>query len=182
MILGFWVRIGYQPCARLNVSAVTHQNGCANRNRQVGITREREVPNNTAVDTASRGLEVVNDFESTRLGRARKRAGRERCAEHIHGVRMLGKLTLDTRDDVHDVTESFNFHELGDLDRARLTDAQEVIACEINQHQVLGALFGVEKQLISKGGVKLRCFATRTRASNGLGEHSARLNLNERFR
>jgi hypothetical protein len=63
-----------------------------------------------------------------------------------------GELALDVRDDVHDVAVALEEELVGDLDGADLGDAADVVAAEVEQHQVLGALLRVGEQL---GGERL---------------------------
>ena len=51
------------------------------------------------------------------------------------------------RDDVHDVAVALDAHLLGHLHRADLGDAADIVAPEIEQHQVLGQLLRVRQQL-----------------------------------
>ena len=44
----------------------------------------------------------------------------------------------------------------GDLDRAGLGHAADIVAAQIEQHQMLGALLGVGHQFLGQGGVLLR--------------------------
>jgi glycine hydroxymethyltransferase len=53
---------------------------------------------------------------------------------------------------VHDVRVALDDHLLGDADAADLGDASDVVAAEIDQHVVLGALLGIGDQL---GGERL---------------------------
>ena len=41
----------------------------------------------------------------------------------------------------------FNRHLLGDFDRADVGNAANIVAPQINQHEVLGALFGIGQQI-----------------------------------
>ena len=59
----------------------------------------------------------------------------------------LVELALDVGDDVHDVAVAFQEEAVGDLDRADLGDAADIVAAEVEQHQVLGALLRVGEQL-----------------------------------
>ena len=48
---------------------------------------------------------------------------------------------------MHHVRVALDHHQLGHLDRADLRDAADVVAPEIDQHHVLGALLGIGEQL-----------------------------------
>ncbi len=65
----------------------------------------------------------------------------------------------DVRDDVHDVAVALDDHEIIHLHAAVLRDAADVVACEIDQHQVLGTLLRVGQQLGGERIVLLRRLA-----------------------
>ena len=73
---------------------------------------------------------------------------------------------VDVRDDVHDVAVVFEEELVGDLDRADLGDAADVVAAEVEQHQVLGALLGVGEQLVGERAVVLGRRAARPGAGD----------------
>src|SRR2546430_11955792 len=58
----------------------------------------------------------------------------------------LAKLALDIRDDMHDMAIALDCKFLGYLDRADFGDAPDIIAPEIEQHQVLGAFLFICKK------------------------------------
>jgi hypothetical protein len=51
---------------------------------------------------------------------------------------------------VHDVAVAPHVHELDDVDRAGAADPLEVVAAEVDEHDVLGALLGVGEQLVGE--------------------------------
>ena len=74
--------------------------------------------------------------------------------------------TLDVGDDVHDVAVALDEELIGDLDGADLRDAADVVAPEIEQHQMLGALFRIGQQFLFQRLVFVRRRATRARAGD----------------
>src|SRR2546430_17547732 len=58
----------------------------------------------------------------------------------------LAKLALDIRDDMHDMAIALDCKFLGYLDRADFGDAPDIIAPEIEQHQMLGAFLFICKK------------------------------------
>ena len=79
------------------------------------------------------------------------------------------------------MAEPLDPHELGHLDRTRGADLREVVAGEVDEHQVLGLLFGVGEQLGLEIGILLGVRAARLRAGDRMREHAATLHLDERF-
>jgi hypothetical protein len=71
---------------------------------------------------------------------------------------------LDVADDVHHVAVALDREGLGDLDRAGLGDAADVVARQVDQHHMLGALLGVVDQFGLDRLVALRRGAARPRA------------------
>ncbi len=51
---------------------------------------------------------------------------------------------------MHDMAVALDHHLLGDADRADLGDAADVVAAEVEQHQMLGLLLGVGQQLLGQ--------------------------------
>ena len=58
--------------------------------------------------------------------------------------------------EVHDVAEPLDLHELGHLDGAGDADLREVVAGEVDEHEVLGLLLRVGEQLVGELDVALR--------------------------
>ena len=82
-------------------------------------------------------------------------AGKQ-AASTSNAVRSARDAADDGRHDVHDVAVALDRHEVDDLDGARRADAAEVVAAEVDEHEVLGALLRVGEQLGGQRGVLLR--------------------------
>ena len=68
--------------------------------------------------------------------------------QRVDGVVLRSSVALDVRDDVHHVASSARSRYCSvTLTRADLGDAADIVAAEIEQHQVLGALLGIGEQL-----------------------------------
>ena len=65
---------------------------------------------------------------------------------------------------MHDVAVALDRHEVDDLDRARPADPAQVVAAQVDQHQVLGPLLGVGEQL---GGQRASSSGSRPPAGAG---------------
>ena len=72
----------------------------------------------------------------------------------------------DLADDVEDVRVGLDDHVLVDADRAVLADAAEVVAAEVDQHHVLGALLRVVEQRLRLGAILLLDGAARIGAGD----------------
>ena len=73
---------------------------------------------------------------------------------------------LDVRHDVHDLAVALDEELVGDADGADLGHPADVVAPEIEQHQVLGALLGIGEQLLLQRLVLVRRRPARPRAGD----------------
>ena len=119
----------------------------ADRDRHVHVAGEAQVAAGTAVDAALDRLELVDDFHRPDLRRARQRAGWEGGTQHVEAGHAVLQHALDVADDVHHVRVAFDGERLGHLDAAGLGDAADVVARQVDQHHMLGALLRVGLQL-----------------------------------
>ena len=74
---------------------------------------------------------------------------------------------------MHDVAVALDEELVGDLDGADLGDAADVVAAEVEQHQVLGALLRIGEQLLLQRLVLVRRRAARPRAGDRADRHRA---------
>lgn len=68
----------------------------------------------------------------------------------------LAQLAADLAREVHDVRELLDLHERVDDDRLGLAHAVDVVAREVDEHDVLGAVLDRGRQLGGEGGVLCR--------------------------
>ena len=92
-----------------------------------------------------------------------RRPARRRRVPPGRGVADDGRL------DVHDVAVAPHVHELDDVDGAGAADPLQVVAAEVDEHDVLGALLGVGEQLLGEARRRPRgsCRAGASRRSGG---------------
>ena len=121
-------------------------------------------------------FERTDDLHRPDLGRARHGAGGERRRQQAKGVLTGAQLAFDARDDMHDVAVALDLEQASGSDGARVADAGEVVACEIDEHLMLGALFGVCEQFVGEPIVLLGILTTGPRTSDRaqLGDAVAR--------
>ena len=158
------------PGARLHVGDAVLDDGRADRDGHVEVSVEVEVADDAAVDAAPAGLVVLDEAERPRLGRAATgcrrgtspRARRRPCCPAVSVP-----TTVDSRWVTWRVAA--DVHELDDVDGARLADPLEVVAAEVDEHDVLGALLGVGEQVLGEraGRPRASCHAAGTRRSGG---------------
>ena len=97
-------------------------------------------------------------------------------------VVAAGELAFDVRHDVHDVAVALDEELVGDRHAADLGDAADVVAAEIEQHQVLGALLRVGEQFVFQRLVLVRGFAARARAGDRADRDGAAAHAHQDFR
>ncbi len=161
--------------------AVAEQRG-ADGDRGVGVAGEVQIADAAAVQTAPGRLQFVDDLHRAGLGGTGEGAGREARGEHVEGGAAGGHLAGDGGDDVHHVRVALDGHEVDHLDRAGLADPAEVVAAEVDQHQVLGALLGVGEEFLGERLVLLRGGPAVPGAGDGVDHRAPVLDLDQRLR
>jgi hypothetical protein len=84
--------------------------------------------------------------------------------QHVQAAHAVLQQAFDVADDVHHVRIALDDEGLGHLDAAGLGDAADVVARQVDQHQVFGAFLRVGRQLGFQRLVLLGRGATRARA------------------
>jgi hypothetical protein len=110
--------------------------------------RQREVEVAVAADDAERShrraaadrLERGDQVERGDLGRAGDRAAREGGREKLGQPDIRPQRPLDRGDEMRDAGELALGHQLRPVHRARLADAGEIVALQVDDHHVLGGV------------------------------------------
>ena len=89
------------------------------------------------------------------------------CREGRDRIELRTESPPHLADQMHDVAVTAHLHELHHLYRARLANATEIVAAEIDQHDVLGTLLLVGQQLGLQGEVGRLVDAARAGAGDG---------------
>ncbi len=74
---------------------------------------------------------------------------------------------------MHDVAVALDDHHVGELDGAVLRDAADVVAAEVHEHHVFGALLGIGEQLFGEQAIFLVGLAAAARASQRANRDAA---------
>ena len=96
--------------------------------------------------------------------------------------RSARELALDVRDDVHDMAVALDEELSVTLTVPIVGDAADVVAAEIEQHQMLGALLGIGEQFVFQRLVFVRRLAARARAGDGPDRDDAVARPHQDFR
>ena len=92
--------------------------------------------------------------------------GREARDERVQMVAILCQPAVHRRDEVHHVRIALERHVLRHPHRTELADAPEIVAPEVDQHDVLGSLLLVALELLRHAKVFVFVGAARPRAGN----------------
>src|SRR5699024_9800247 len=131
---------------------------------QIDVPGDRQIAYRAPVDPAPDGFELVDDLQRPGFGRTGQRSGREGRAQNVDGRGPGFELTADGRADVHDVAVADDVHELADVDRPGGAHLRQVVAGQIDEHEVFGAFLLVGQQRAGQGVVGLRGGPARTGA------------------
>src|SRR5690606_6890637 len=94
------------------------------------------VAGGAAVDAAAHGFQLVDDFHGADFGRAGQRAGRESRPQHVDVAHAVVQFAAHVGHQVHDVGIALDGHGVRDLDRAGLGNAADVVAGQVDEHDV----------------------------------------------
>ena len=128
-------------CTEALPSALDDQR--ADRDRRVEVAGEVDVADDSGVRAAFRRLELVDDLHRPHLRRAGDRPGGKRRPQHVDWSPALEQLAGDLRGEVHDVAVALEGHQLVDLLGAEAHDPADVVAGQVDEHDVLGQLLRV---------------------------------------
>ena len=174
--------VGHNAAAGLHVGAAFPQQGRADRDGHVHVTGEVKVAHHSPVDPAAVRFQLVEQSQRAGFGGAGERPGREGRLQHVVGLGSGRQFADHGGDQVHDVAEALDLHELGDVDGAGHADLGQVVAGEIHQHQVFGAFLFIREELLGQGLVRLHSSAARPGAGDGVGDDFLAGHGHERFR
>ena len=104
---------------------------------------EPKVTDRAGIGAAFVFLQRVDDLHGPDFRRATDGAGGKCGPQHIIGTVRGIELARDVRHDVHHVAVTLHDHEIVHADLTMFGDAAHVVAREIHEHEVLGALLGI---------------------------------------
>ena len=83
---------------------------------------------------------------------------------------------------MHDLAVALDEELIGDIDAADTGDTPDIVAAEIEQHQVLGALLRIGEQFVLERHVLMRGFPARPGAGNRPDRDLAVAHAHQNFR
>ena len=123
------------------LAGLQHQRPYRDIERRIAV--RRKTADRAAIRAARRGFESRDDLHRPDLGRAGDRAAGEDRREDVDRAEAVLELGGDGRGHLEDGRIGLDREQFRHLDAARPGDAGEVVAQQIDDHQILGALLGV---------------------------------------
>ena len=133
----------------------------------IEVADEVGIENGSAVDAAAGGFEFFDDLHGADFGSAAEGAGGEAGGKGVHGAELGAEAALEGGDEVHHVGVALDEHEVANFYGSVLADAAEIVAAEIDEHDVFGAFFFVSEHFLFEGRVFGIVAATGVGAGDG---------------
>ena len=141
------------------------------RDRRVEVAVVAEIAHRATIQAAPLTLRRGDQLHRADLGRAGQRARWEHGAQRVERVQLRPQLRLHVAHEVEDVAVALDLHVLAGGHGAGPRDAPEVVAAEVHEHHVLGALLGVTAELVGHAVVVGRRGAPRPGAGDRVRRH-----------
>jgi len=154
----------------------------ADEDAEVQGTVEAEIAEGAAIGAAGGGFELGDDLHGPDFGGTGDGAAGESGADEIDGGLAGGERAFDGRDEVLDELVGFEAAKLGDADAVGLADAGEIVAEEIDDHHVFGAVFFALEEIVAGEEVGLGPGGAAAGAFDGAGFDLAILHANKSLR
>src|SRR5450759_4412543 len=175
-------RVGDDAAAGPETDRAARVDQRADRDVQVHVAVASDIPDRAAIHASTGRLELPDDLHRAQLGRAGDRAARKAAAQQIERVAALPQPAGHRADQVMHRGEALDLEQLRHLDRAQFAVLRQVVAQQIDDHHVLGAVILARAQRLGEISVEPRMTGTRPRALDRLGLDVAALELEKAFR
>ena len=136
------LRIRDDTAAGMQVGATIAQQDGANDDTEIRAPSEVEVTERSGIDTSPHGLQLIEDSHRGDLGGTRHRPGWKRRAHQIEYIAFVAKPTANRRHHLVDGRVAFDRHELRDFHAADLANATEIVANQIDDHEIFSSVLG----------------------------------------
>src|SRR5260370_1823046 len=179
LMLAFGGGIGDDSASGLHVGDPIFDDHSSERDAGVQIPSKIHVQHAAGIDAAAGAFKLFDNFHGADLGRAGNGASGKASHQRVQAIHIFAETTAQCGDDVHDVGKTLDGHELLDFDGAVIADAAEIVAAEIDEHDVLGALFFAAEQLFFEALVFGFVFAAGPSSGDGAVANIAVLDFPE---
>ena len=123
---------------------------------QIHVALKAQIADGAGVDAPLEWLQFVNDFHRPNLGGAGDGARREGGLQDIQRIQPVLQFAFDVGHNMHHMRITLDDHVFGELDGTHLGDAAAVVATEVKQLRMFGALFLIGQQLSRQCGILFR--------------------------
>ncbi|EWS58085.1 hypothetical protein Y694_04010 [Methylibium sp. T29-B] len=179
-----------QPARAQTVGRGRAQGQRADRHRQAEVAagpvrrcgRQVDPADGATVQAAWRAFQPGDQLHRVVLGGAGDRAAGKHGAQHRRQVGAGCQLGTDRRGHLEHGGMRLHLEQLRHLHRAGAGDATEVVAQQVDDHQVLGAVLGVQAQQPGGLAVAFEHRTARRRALHRLGDEPALRMADEQLR
>src|SRR6202453_507583 len=144
------VRVSHYPTAGLDIGGAAAHQRSADGDGEVSIAGEVEVSDHAAVEAAARLFHLFDQLHGPHFWGTRQGPRREAGRTRIQGGAALTEHPGHRGHQVHHVAIALDMAVILDANSARRTNPPEVVAAQVDKHQVLGSLFVIGQQLLSQ--------------------------------
>src|SRR5207342_281447 len=120
---------------------------------EVHVAVAIEIAEGTGVRAATLAFELGDDLHAAHFRTAGDGTAGKYRADHLARCHAVAAPPTDVGNDVVHMRIALDRHQLVHAHAAGNADAAEVVALQVNQHHVLGALFGVADQFADARGI-----------------------------
>src|SRR5271157_518026 len=187
LVLGFLelaFRNGAGDDARADVEVdpvVAHDRG-ADRDGGVEVAVVAEIADGAAVQAAPLPFRFGDELHRSNLRRTRKRPRREDASQRVEGVESGLHARFHVAHEMEDVAVALDLHVLGHRHRPGPGHPAEVVAAQIDEHDVLRPLLWIALECVGEGVVLGRGGATRPGSGDRMSRHAVALDTDEKLR
>ena len=179
--LGFGRRIKGDATAGAGGDRCSLHQRRADRHIEGGTAARAHHADGAAVDATLAVLQFADQAHGLHLGRAGDRAAGKQCSKHIDQRSAGPRVGVYVADHLPDGGQRLHAAQAVHGDGKRLGDARQVVADQVDNHHVLGALLGRGLQAFGQCHVLLRAASARGRAFHGAGDQMAVMPVKKQF-
>ena len=141
-------RIGDDAAANADFSpTISTDEDCTDGDIEGEITIGRHIADGAGIEPARAGLDLVDDLHGAQFGRAGNGAAGEEIFDHRHHIDIGPPPGGNARGHGVQAPIGLDGEKVGDPHTADFGNAAQIIAQQIDDHQVFGPVLGVGRQL-----------------------------------
>lgn len=148
------IGIGDDAAADGNLPPAARRSDRADEDARVQLVADADVSERTAVRATDGGLELRDDLHGANFGDAGHRTAGERVAQEMKRAHVGAECPFDYGDEMLHPGILLERTKLRDTDAAGLACAGEIVTQEVDDHYVLGAVFGGDRELLAGGAIE----------------------------